>query len=143
MMMISGVTSSAFWDLLCFGPLASAPPLRRYRYPQLFPDLPLVSSSVDRGSSASTPPPPATNSGCPVTNIDLVRLLRIRLCFSADVHMTFSSRRRPMHTTKRRRGRASVPRESIRGGKVQLGYSNHGNVRDGGYFFLSETFCAV
>jgi hypothetical protein len=103
MMMISRV--SAFWDLLCFGPLASAPPLRRYRYPQLFPDLPLVSSSVDGGSSASTPPPPATNSGCPVTNIDLdlVRLLRIRLCFSADVHMTFSSRRRPVHATKTRK----------------------------------------
>jgi hypothetical protein len=66
-MMISRV-SAILGSPLCFGPLASVEALPIST--PFFPDPPLVSSSIDRGSSASTPPPPATNSGRPVTNID-------------------------------------------------------------------------
>ncbi|KAH9985363.1 hypothetical protein BJV77DRAFT_1071465 [Russula vinacea] len=48
--------------------LASAPPLRPYRYPH-FSDPPLAPLSFDR-DSASTPPVPANSGGPPASNID-------------------------------------------------------------------------
>ena len=127
-------------------PLAYAPPLRPYRYPH-FSDSPLAPLSFDR-DSASTPPVPANSGGPPASNIDpgsaatnsLVLVLTVSFPRRQDWSAPEAARvtRKCRVTTepcaRRRGGRARVRRESVRRGKVQLGLSTRGNVRDRGSF---------
>jgi hypothetical protein len=126
--------------------LASAPPLRPYRYPH-FSDPPLAPLSFDR-DSASTPPVPANSGGPPASNIDpgsaatnsLALMLTVtfprRQDWSAPEAARVTGERRVTTEPRARRrgGRARVRRESVRGGKVQLGLSTRGIVRDRGSF---------